>query len=210
MCRSAGPGIIDGQGAQFRDRAATPEEIAAAAQPYEKEGRYTPIKNYLNRPYAIRLVSCRDVLVENITLRNSAMWMQHYLDCDFVTLRGLKVFNHAAANNDMVDIDGCRNVIVSDCVGDTGRRRANAQEHRRAGHRTRGDFQLYSQLALQRAQSRYGIRRGVQGYHHHQLRDSAVGGENQHGGTARGTRRNRSGTRGWGRLGTGHHLQYRD
>jgi hypothetical protein len=47
------------------------------------------------------------------------MWMQHYLDCDFLTLRGLNVFNHVAANNDMVDVDGCRNVIISDCVGDT-------------------------------------------------------------------------------------------
>ncbi|HRT22423.1 MAG TPA: glycoside hydrolase, partial [Candidatus Hydrogenedentes bacterium] len=27
--------------------------------------------------------------------------------------------NHACANNDMIDIDGCRNVIVSDCIGDS-------------------------------------------------------------------------------------------
>ena len=114
-----GPGAIDGQGAQFRDNVATQEEVAAAAQPYEQEGRYTPNKIYLNRPFLIRLISCRNVLVENLTLRNSAMWIQHYLDCDFLTLRGLNVFNHVAANNDMIDIDGCRNVVVSDCVGDT-------------------------------------------------------------------------------------------
>jgi len=115
----AGPGVIDGQGARFNGNKATPEELAAASQPYEQEGRYTPEKIYLNRPYLIRLIGCRNVRVENLSLRNSAMWMQHYLDCEFLTLRGLNVFNHVAANNDMIDIDGCREVIVSDCVGDT-------------------------------------------------------------------------------------------
>lgn len=115
----AGPGVIDGQGARFNGNTATPEELAVAAQPFEQEGRYTPEKVYLNRPYLIRLVSCRNVRVENLQLRNSAMWMQHYLDCEFLTLRGLNVFNHVAANNDMIDIDGCREVVVSDCVGDT-------------------------------------------------------------------------------------------
>ena len=114
-----GPGVIDGQGAKFRDNVATPEEVAEAARPYEAEGRYTPHPVYLNRPYLIRLISCRNVRIENLSLRNSAMWMQHYLDCDFVTLRGLNVFNHVAANNDMIDVDGCRNVVISDCVGDT-------------------------------------------------------------------------------------------
>ena len=114
-----GPGTIDGQGAKFRNNIATPEEVALAARPYESENRYPPDKHYLNRPFLVRLISCRNVLVENVALRNSAMWMQHYLDCEGVTLRGLNVFNHVAANNDMIDIDGCRNVMISDCSGDT-------------------------------------------------------------------------------------------
>lgn len=114
-----GSGVIDGQGIHFRDNKGTAEQVKEASAPFEAEGRYPLNEIYLNRPYLIRLVSCRKVLVEGLTLRNSAMWMQHYLDCDFVTLRGLNVFNHVCANNDMIDIDGCRNVIVSDCVGDT-------------------------------------------------------------------------------------------
>ena len=114
-----GSGAIDGQGVHFRDNEGTPEQVAESSRPFEAEGRYPLHKIYLNRPYLIRLISCRNVLVENVTLRNSAMWMQHYLDCDFVTLRGLNVVNHVCANNDMIDIDGCRNVIVSDCIGDT-------------------------------------------------------------------------------------------
>jgi polygalacturonase len=45
--------------------------------------------------------------------------MQQYLACDFVTIRGIKVFNHVSNNNDMIDIDGCRYVTISDCIGDS-------------------------------------------------------------------------------------------
>lgn len=114
-----GSGTIDGQGASFRDSVATPEDLEEITKTLEQEGRYTPHKVYYNRPYLIRLISCRNILVENVSMRNSAMWMQHYLDCDFVTIRGINVFNHGCTNNDMIDIDGCRNTIISDCFGDT-------------------------------------------------------------------------------------------
>ena len=114
-----GAGTIDGQGSAFRDRKASPEEMAETTKALEQEGRYTPQARYFSRPYIIRFITCRNVFVEGVHLRNSPMWMQHYLDCDFVTLRGLNVFNHGSSNNDMVDIDGCRNVIVSDCFGDS-------------------------------------------------------------------------------------------
>jgi hypothetical protein len=65
------------------------------------------------------LVSCRDILVENVTLRRSAMWMQQYLNCEFLTIRGITVYNHGCRNNDMMDIDGCRNVVITGCFGDT-------------------------------------------------------------------------------------------
>ena len=114
-----GYGTIDGQGAAFRKRQPTEEELAELAEPLAAEGRYAPESRYAARPYLIRLVSCREVLVENVRMRNSAMWMQHYLDCDFVTIRGINVYNHGCANNDMIDIDCCRNVVISDCFGDS-------------------------------------------------------------------------------------------
>jgi len=67
------------------------------------------------RPYLIRIISCRDVRVENVHLRNSAMWMQHYMDCDRVQVRGISVYNHSNYKNDGLDIDGCRDVNISDC-----------------------------------------------------------------------------------------------
>jgi polygalacturonase len=75
--------------------------------------------DYLSRPYVIRCISCKEVRISGITLRNSPMWMQHYLDCENMTVSGIKVYNHGNRNNDMIDLDGCRNVIMSDCIGDT-------------------------------------------------------------------------------------------
>lgn len=90
-----GRGTIDGQGAAFRRR------------------------EYLTRPYVIRLVNCRDVLVEGVRMQASPMWMQQYLACDRVTIRGITVFNHVSYNNDGLDIDGCRDVTVSQCTIDS-------------------------------------------------------------------------------------------
>ncbi len=96
-----GKGTIDGQGAAF--------VVTSNKKP----------DRYLDRPYIIRMISCKNVQVKDINLRNSAMWMQHYLACENLTITGIKVYNHANQNNDMIDIDGCRNVIISDCYGDT-------------------------------------------------------------------------------------------
>ena len=91
----AGDGLVDGQGAAFpRNR----------ARPYE------------NRPFLIRLVNCRNVRVEGLRLQNSAMWMQHYLGCERVRVRGIQVRNFCNANNDGIDLDGCRDCLVSQCV----------------------------------------------------------------------------------------------
>lgn len=76
-------------------------------------------KEYLNRPFVIRLVQCHDVLVEGLTLQASPMWMQHYLACDRVQIRGLRVFNHGGYNSDGMDLDACHDVAVSDCFIDT-------------------------------------------------------------------------------------------
>jgi polygalacturonase len=92
-----GQGTIDGQGAKFR---------------FSDNG-------YGHRPYTIRLVGCRDVLVEDVHLRNSAMWMQHYLACDRVRIHGVQVSSHVNGNNDGLDIDGCHDFVVSDCVIDS-------------------------------------------------------------------------------------------
>jgi hypothetical protein len=79
------------------------------------QGKAFPWGEYRDRPYLIRLVECRDVLVEGVHLRNSAMWMQQYLACQRVVVRGISVWNHVVHNNDGIDLDACRDALVSDC-----------------------------------------------------------------------------------------------
>ncbi|MEN8229419.1 MAG: glycoside hydrolase family 28 protein [Bacteroidota bacterium] len=114
-----GHGTIDGQGAAFRDNQPDESQWEKLVALYDDSTRYRPQARYINRPYIIRLISCHDVLVEDIHLRNSPMWMQHYLNCDFVTIQNISVYNHGSYNNDMIDIDCCRNVVISNCFGDS-------------------------------------------------------------------------------------------
>jgi polygalacturonase len=72
------------------------------------------------RPEIIVMVNCRKVTVKGITLRDSPAWVQHYLHCDDVLLQNLNVYSHVNYNNDMIDVDGCRNVRIDNCVGNTG------------------------------------------------------------------------------------------
>ncbi len=77
------------------------------------------LDSYTVRPYLIWMIQCRNVRTEGIKLRNSALWMQHYLACDQVYIHNIDVFNHCNKNNDMIDLDGCHDVRISDCIGDS-------------------------------------------------------------------------------------------
>jgi polygalacturonase len=85
-----GRGEIDGQGAAFQG-------------PYKV------------RPYLFRLIGCREVLVRDLTLRDSPMWVQHYLACDDVRIEGVTVVSQCNHNNDGIDIDGCQRVRIANC-----------------------------------------------------------------------------------------------
>jgi len=89
-----GRGIINGQGSNFK---------------YKKGPR----------PKNIYLEGCSDVLIEDLRLRDAGSWMQHYRDCERVTLRGIAVFNHVSYNNDGLNLDSCRDVTISGCMVDS-------------------------------------------------------------------------------------------
>ncbi len=69
----------------------------------------------VGRPFGIRMVECKNVVLENIFLHNSAAWMQSYIYCQNLIFDGIKVINQANFNNDGLDPDGCTNVIVRNC-----------------------------------------------------------------------------------------------
>ena len=69
----------------------------------------------VGRPFGIRMVECKNVVLQNIFLHNSAAWMQSYIYCQNLIFDGIKVINQANFNNDGLDPDGCTNVIVRNC-----------------------------------------------------------------------------------------------
>lgn len=73
----------------------------------------------ITRPHLIRFITSTNVTIENISLKNSGCWMQHYLACEKLQIRGVRVFNRNNFNNDALDLDGCRNVTVSDFISDS-------------------------------------------------------------------------------------------
>lgn len=89
-----GPGVIDGRGQK------------ANFPPREPWGSLE------GRPSLIRMVQCRQINLLNLTLKNSASWMQTYMDCEDLLFDGLRVENQANLNNDGLDIMGCRRVII--------------------------------------------------------------------------------------------------
>ncbi len=67
------------------------------------------------RPFGIRVIDCKAVVVENINLKDSPSWMQDYLNCEDVIIDGVNNFNQTNWNQDGLDIDGCYRVIVRNC-----------------------------------------------------------------------------------------------
>jgi hypothetical protein len=65
---------------------------------------------------------CRGVLVEDVTLVGSTLWNVRLWGCDGVVIRGVTIESdlERAANSDGIDIDGSRNVRISDSRIATG------------------------------------------------------------------------------------------
>lgn len=99
------------RGEIFPDDFDTEEEaLQAAAEYYD-----------FYRPVLVSLKHCERVLIEGVTLRNSAAWMLHPYFCEEVTVRNITLVNPPyAQNGDGIDIDSCKNVHVHHSVFMTG------------------------------------------------------------------------------------------
>lgn len=81
----AGPGIIDGKGAGVRD----------------------------HRYLILRFRRCQGISLRDLTLKDSAVWGAHFIECDQVRIDGIQIDSVVNANNDGLDLDGCQNVFIS-------------------------------------------------------------------------------------------------
>jgi polygalacturonase len=76
-------------------------------------------ENRSTKPLGIKLVSCKNVLIEDITVHSGGLWLQHYLNCDRLTIRGITAINHGHRTNDGMNVDGCKNVLIENVYIDS-------------------------------------------------------------------------------------------
>ncbi|MCW0199718.1 glycoside hydrolase family 28 protein [Sphingopyxis sp.] len=124
-----GHGILDGQADAAhwwpwkRSPADGPESDDARLKRVAEEG--VPVAERVFgpdstiRPQFIQPYRCRNVLIEGLTIIRSPMWEIHPVECENVTVRGLTISSHGP-NNDGCDPESCRDVLIENCLFDTG------------------------------------------------------------------------------------------
>lgn len=103
-----------------------PAHLAALQQLYQYARTNAPVaqrqmavgENHL-RPQFIQFNRCRNVLIEDVKIRNSPFWTTHLLLCENVIVRRVDI-SARNRNNDGIDPEMTRNVLVEDCHFDQG------------------------------------------------------------------------------------------
>ncbi len=127
-----GTGTLDGQanwdtwwswnkGANRRERKQVPDRdrlIAMGEAGVPVEERVFGPGTYL-RPNFIQPYHCENILIEGVTIVASPMWEIHPVLSRNITVRGVKVISHGT-NNDGCNPESSSDVLIEDCLFDTG------------------------------------------------------------------------------------------
>jgi len=124
-----GMGAIDGQGDEFMDLdtahvgtdfdsqyTRNPELFMRAVRSVEY-GPVQPKAQGAGRPGTMLIFwRCQDVLLRDVTLRNSPNWTLHLQATERAVISGIHILNNLLIpNNDGIDCMACKHVHVSDC-----------------------------------------------------------------------------------------------
>lgn len=134
----SGKGVIDGQGSNetwwsmcgdakrfgwkegmIAQRNGGRDKLLAYAETFAPiDKRQMALQDGL-RPQLINLYRCHTILIEGVTLKNSPFWVIHPLFCESLIVRNVKVVSHGP-NSDGCDPESSKNVLIENCVFDTG------------------------------------------------------------------------------------------
>ena len=117
-----GRGTIDGQGAIWWRRVELNNPKKYPPGPQNDAERADAALLIRGRPNLIRFLRCKDVVIEDVNIRNSPAWNIHPLLCDQVRVEDVTITNPPALghNTDGIDPESCRNVQILNCRIDTG------------------------------------------------------------------------------------------
>ncbi|HOO55589.1 MAG TPA: glycoside hydrolase family 28 protein [bacterium] len=121
-----GKGTLDGSGKGWWDWKHL--QHAAVQELYDSEFNGIPVaervygtESQALRPQMLQLIDCRNVLLEDYTIRNSPFWTNHIVYCDGVNVRNIRIINpHNSPNTDALNIDSSRNVHIDGIFADVG------------------------------------------------------------------------------------------
>lgn len=109
-----GGGTIDGNGMHH-----IKEKESAEWKGWKYERRL-PMEKTL--PRVVFFAGCRDVSIKDVTMTNQpAGWGYWIHDCDLVRISGIKILSDVTyPNNDGVHVNCSRDVVISDCIIESG------------------------------------------------------------------------------------------
>lgn len=130
-----GTGTLDGQGkagfwkwhgnARYGGDVKIKSQRADRDKLYDMMTRNVPLEQrvfgegHWLRPQFIQPYKCKNVLIEGVKIVDSPMWEVHPVLCENVIVRKLSIVTHGP-NNDGCDPESCKDVLIEDCLFDTG------------------------------------------------------------------------------------------
>ena len=98
-------------------------KLLRSTNPNPTVADYLAVRDFL-RPKLLVLSNCRNVLIEDVTLRNSPAFVCYPVRCTNLIIRGVNIFNEFwAQNGDGIDLSACTNALLYRCnvsAGDDG------------------------------------------------------------------------------------------
>lgn len=67
------------------------------------------------RPFLFRIVKSNNILLENISLKNSAAWCLHLNQSSHIVVKNISIDSRVNGNNDGIDIDASDNITIDGC-----------------------------------------------------------------------------------------------
>jgi hypothetical protein len=126
-----GRGTIDGRGTSFFSGPHSPMDydpnatregadfMSVKSIPWD--GPLKPTMDWKDRPgVPILFAGCRNVVLRDVTIRDSPNWTVHMNGADDVVISGIRILNNVLLpNNDGLNLEG-KNIRISDCYIETG------------------------------------------------------------------------------------------
>jgi len=104
--------------AEFTQKDARDRLFADAESGTPPENRHYAERAYLRPPF-IQVYNCENILIEGVTITQSPFWLINPVLSTSVTVRGVTC-SSMGPNSDGCDPESCKNVLIENCIFDTG------------------------------------------------------------------------------------------